>query len=493
MPYAVDGSYCKHMAAVLYFLGQEGQELPETGESHSRHHLIQSLLKEMTEAEVKKFLLELADEDSSIESRMIAAFSKSPGKHEVEQLKKEVDDIVYRFAGREGFIYYREAYDFINEMENFLYQKGQALIDNRCNMPAFEVVSYVFQIVGNQDMDDSDGGTGNVATLCYELWGQILEQCGKEEKEKLFQWFQIHQEGYVIDFMEEYISDFLMNHFHDREMLLQKLERLDEHISAAEGKTDCGKNWSVRYGYENNILKRLEIMRLLGLSEAEVKAYRKKFRNFSAVRKLEIDEYIENKDYDSAIALLTESKELDKEYPGLVSGYSIMLIEIYQKLNWNEQYKQELIFQVFHCRQDNLNYVNMLKQCCTEEWEGMLEKLLLEPSMQSVKYQLLEEEGLYKRLLDEILNGGYIYSLDQYEKHLEKVFPNEVRDAYVNFVVNRAESTSDRKSYKELIKYLKKICKYPQGKETVLKIAEEWRACYRRRPAMMDELKKAGF
>lgn len=492
-PYAEGGSYCKHMAAVLYYLEQDKQVLLEIVENHNPCQEMQSLLNKITETEVKEFLLKLADEDSSIANRIIATFSKSPGKNEVAQLKKEVDDIVYRYAGREGFIYYREAYDFINEIENFLYEKGQALIDNECNMQAFEVVSYVFQIIGNQDMDDSDGGTGNIANLCYDLWEQILEQSYEEEKKELFRWFQSHQEGYVIDFMEEYITDFLMNHFHDRDMLLQKLEQLDEHICAAEGKMDCGKSWSVRYGYENNILKRLELMRLLGLSEAEVKAYRKKFRNFSAVRKLEIDESIKNKDYDSAIALLTESKELDKEYPGLVSGYSTMLIELYQKLHLNEQYKQELIFQVFQCRQDNLDYVKKLKQCCPEEWEDTLEKLLHEPTMLSLKYQLLEAEGLYKRLLDEILNGGFIYSLDQYEKSLKKSFPNEVRDAYVNFVIHRAESTADRKAYKELVKYLKKICKYPYGKETVLKIAEEWRASYRRRPAMLDELKKAGF
>jgi len=44
-----------------------------------------------------------------------------------------------------------------------------------------------------------------------------------------------------------------------------------------------------------------------------------------------------------------------------------------------------------------------------------------------------------------------------------------------------------------LIKYLRKIRFYPEGKEAAQKLAEEWRACYKRRSAMMDELTKAGF
>ena len=41
--------------------------------------------------------------------------------------------------------------------------------------------------------------------------------------------------------------------------------------------------------------------------------------------------------------------------------------------------------------------------------------------------------------------------------------------------------------------YLKKIAKYPGGRELAGKIAAGWKLKYRRRPAMMDELMKAGF
>jgi DNA anti-recombination protein RmuC len=52
---------------------------------------------------------------------------------------------------------------------------------------------------------------------------------------------------------------------------------------------------------------------------------------------------------------------------------------------------------------------------------------------------------------------------------------------------------TDRKRYKELMKYLKKISKYPDGQKKAQHIAEEWKLVYKRRPAMMDELQKMGF
>lgn len=103
-PYAESGNHCKHMAAVLYLLENKEQEPFETESDANKGQMLDCLLNEISEAEAKKFLLVLANEDSSIKNRMIAIFSKFIGK-------SEVDAIVYGYAGREGFIYYRDAVD----------------------------------------------------------------------------------------------------------------------------------------------------------------------------------------------------------------------------------------------------------------------------------------------------------------------------------------------------------------------------------------------
>lgn len=210
--------------------------------------------------------------------------------------------------------------------------------------------------------------------------------------------------------------------------------------------------------------------------------------------RLEIKEYLDKKEYDKAIEVLKESKKLDKEYAELVSKYSEQLISIYQKTGQREEYKKELIYQVFSCRQDNLENVKLLKaECDEEEWYTYREQILTSNACLGIKFRFLEFEKLYDRLLRTIVESGSIYTLDQYEKVLRKEFPDIVRDTYVNYVRKHAESVCDRKVYKGLMDYMKKITKYPGGRKLADQIAKEWKVTYRRRPAMMDELRKAGF
>lgn len=495
-PYAEDGNYCKHMAAVLFEI--EAEEMPASNggkikTKESRQEL-ESVINSIPEAEVKRLLAELAWEDESLRNRILTAYSEDISEQQMIRLKKEVNSISYQYSDRYGFVDYRNASHYTSALERFMDDKVQSLIDNQYYQQAFELVNHVFYTLGNQDMDDSDGGTGYVANICYEFWQQILEEGGEENKAWMFQWFKEHQDGYVIDYMQEYIEDFLMNEFHDPDLLKQKLEMLDGIIARAGDKTDCGKLYSSHYGYENVILKRLQIMKELGSSEYEIWEYRKKYRKFSAIRKLEVQEYLEQDNYEEAVRVLQESKELDQAYPSFVSEYSRQLIDIYKKTEQKADYRKELEYQIFKCQQGSLDYIKLLKELCGEtEWQQYREKILGSKTTGSVKYRVLEEEGLYDRLLREILSVGSIYNLNQYEKVLAKKYPEEVRDAYIDYVRKYAESASSRNQYKEVMGYLKKIVKYPDGKSITQKIAGKWRELYRRRPAMMDELRKAGF
>lgn len=74
------------------------------------------------------------------------------------------------------------------------------------------------------------------------------------------------------------------------------------------------------------------------------------------------------------------------------------------------------------------------------------------------------EEELFERLLQEIQKNQSVHVLDQYEKVLKKYLPNEIRDMYVQYVKKESTRTSDRKSYKYLISYLKRLQNIPMAK-----------------------------
>lgn len=501
-PYAEDGSYCKHMAAVLYEIEEEyGEDAGNysaglvQGSSCAAEQDLSEVIQNIPENEIRSFLLELAYEDEALQNRILTQFTEKPGGQQMMRLKKEISNITREHSDRYGFIDWREAGSYIYAMEEFLENHVPALIEKECFMKAFELTTAVFVEAGSQEMDDSDGESSELADACYEYWQEILDGCGEADEKNMFAWFEKNQNsGIVIDYMEDYIRDFLMSEFHSEDLLRQKLAMLDEQIKQAKNESGGSNTWGIRHGCGSDVLKRLEIMEKLSFPEEEIEKYKKENWEFSAIRNQQLTEYLEDGKLQEAIGLLRENKELDKDSPGMVENYSIQLIELYQKSGMEQEYKDELIFQVFNCRQWKLEFVEKLKAACSqEEWELYREKILDKSDREAIRYPLLVKEGLYERLMDEISERGYISEINQYEPVLKEKFPEKIRDMYIQYVKDQENHAFDRKSYRELAQYLKKIKEYPGGDVEAGKIAGDWRVRYRRRPAMMDELGKAGF
>ena len=83
--------------------------------------------------------------------------------------------------------------------------------------------------------------------------------------------------------------------------------------------------------------------------------------------------------------------------------------------------------------------------------------------------------------------------LDLYEKVLREKMPERVIRIYTDYLWEAAERANDRKKYQYLMSYLKKISKCAGGEVAARNIADIWKRTYKRRTAMMDELRKAGF
>lgn len=307
-PYADDGNNCKHMAAVLYEIEeQEGSDSLTEGFSGSEQaeEELEEVIEKIPETELRSFVKQLAGRDDEIRNTLMTRYAVKIDEKQMCRLKEGVDQIVWEHGDRSGFIDYRNAWDFTREMDSYLEDKADTLMERNCWRQAFELTNYVFKTIGNVDIDDSDGGISQVANTCYDKWKEILENCTEEVRDEMFTWFTSHLAcDYVIDYMEEYMEDFLAHEFRSREMLEKKLEYLDERIERQTSSTDCGNTWSARYGYENNILKRLEIMDQLGYPEEEIREYRRKHWRFSAVRGLEIQEDIECGELDEAVRCL---------------------------------------------------------------------------------------------------------------------------------------------------------------------------------------------
>lgn len=500
-PYAADGKYCKHMAAVLYQIEEEKAEV-EKEKGHilggdnprkSRKAELEEAVAAIPEKQLRELMVSWAGADISLYNQIIMQYAPVTERRMVG-LKRQVERIGYEYSDRSGFINYYQASDYADALSDLLNKTIHPLIKQNCRMEAFELVNCVVQEIGNRDIDDSDGFMGYLAEKCYEYWKEILQICNEEEEETMFQWFQSHRRNFVIDFIEEYIDSFLMNEFHDERYLREKLNWLDELIDQ-EQKEHNRSNWYAdEYERIEHICTRISLMKELDYPKSEIRTYRKRYRGFPEIRKMEVEEYLSEKDYEKAIKVLKESKRKDRKFPGLLEEYSRKLIDIYEQQNMQKEYAEELTDLVFQYAQHNLSYIMKLKKICSaEEWEKQREKLLASKRSVWIRYKLLAEEGMLERLLSEIRQQGSVQVVDQYEETLKKQFPNELRDIYVQYINNAVQQLSDRNGYRDLIAYLKKILKYPDGKRVAGEIAEKWKMDYKRRRAMMEELQKAGF
>ena len=76
---------------------------------------------------------------------------------------------------------------------------------------------------------------------------------------------------------------------------------------------------------------------------------------------------------------------------------------------------------------------------------------------------------------------------------LNKPSPNYPDDQAYAQKREDMKNASNQKRYAELVKRLKTLSGLRGGAEAAASLAQEWRAAYPRRRAMLEELKKAGF
>ena len=294
-PYAIGGWNCKHMAAVLYEWSVERGDQDNRDEEESGH--IDT------------------PEKQQIDIRKLVQDTEENVGHYINR----VDDIEYNYMGRDGFIDYDDAMDFIFDLEDVLNNDVQRLIDKGYHRSAFELMNHIFTVVGETDMDDSDGGIGMLAMHVYKLWAELLTKSDPDEKRDMFQWFMDHLDGSIVGYLEEYIERIIMEQFEESEYLSPKMELALEKIRKYERIKDV---WSLNYYVGKWAMNYLSLLKQQNRSIDEIEDFCRRHWENSSVRGYYIDLCMESGEYDLALRTLDESMSLDEDFIGLICEYS---------------------------------------------------------------------------------------------------------------------------------------------------------------------------
>ncbi len=486
-PYAEDGNACKHMAAVLFAIS--AAEPSKKKAPAKRERLTPAaLVEKIPDSQLRPLLTELISADEKLYRTLLLRYGETSLDECMKTLKKELASIGNQYADRHGYINYREADDFECDMADFigrqtqtLLERGEPLLALRAGIDALrEFASYEVE-EGCSYIDDA------MDTMLTDIFCTCKEDTVSEMFDLLLKCAESGREHWKVqDFAEQAIFSRFSGEMFDR----KKLELIDRQIADLEnsGKQD----YSNEYEMEELLTRRFDLMKTLLQPKEELDAFLARYTHYSDIRKLRIQQALDDGKTDEAIRLLEEGKSADSDKRGLVAEYSRWLMDLYERQGQRDKLIAELEYHVFVLSSGGIEMLNRLKKACTPaQWIEYRERYLSGRSYH--KLDLMESEELWERLMKAVATAGHLSILDRYEAALKKRYPNELLEAYACILTKEAATASNRKRYQELAHYLKKLRSYPDGAERAAQLVGDWRARYTRRRAMMEELRNAGF
>ena len=483
-PYAEDGNTCKHMAAVL-FAASAAEPSKKKAPAKRERLTPAGLVEKIPDGQIRSLLTELISADEKLYRALLLRYGETTLDECMKTLKKELASIGKQYADCYGYINYRDADEFEGDMADFigrqtqiLLGRGEPMLALRAGMDALrEYASYETE-EGCAYVDDAmDAMLTDILCVCKkdEVFDFLLKYAGSAGEHWMVQ-----------DFAEQAIFSRFSGETFDR----KKLELIDGQIADLEnsGKQD----YSSEYEMEELLTRRFNLMKTLLQPKEELDAFLARYTHYSDIRKLRIQQALDDGKTDEAIRLLEEGKSADCDKSGLVAEYSEWLMNLYEQQGQQDKLIAELEYHVFDLSSGGMEMLNRLKKVCTPaQWVAYRERYLSGRNYH--KLELMESEGLWERLMKAVVKSENLSILDRYEAALKKRYPSELLEAYACILTKEAAAASNRKRYQELVHCLKKLRSYPDGAERAAQLAEDWRTRYIRRRAMMEELRNAGF
>ena len=467
-PYAEDGNYCKHMAAVLYEL-----EDTDITEKSSAKENVAGIVNAADEAAVRTFLTDVLQNDEKLKQRFLLLTNKP--KASLEHYKKLIDSTIYEHEDNWGFIEYGEASDFYEDMEAFT-DDIRIMIDNGQYRDAFQLSLYICQKVAAIDSDD-DGEMSMLLDDYSSFWTELAEKMPSQDKDWLFEQALLEYELNDNEFLDEYLEAFITEHFREERYRERVIAFIQKEIDTAEPES---------YQQSYALLRMADYLNNTDTPFEEVEKFCREHWDDFKMREWLACQFIQREEWQKAIAVYEELIQLDLGYRGSVKGYREELLRLYRKTG-NAEKALAMLWDLV-CKSNSREYFNELKsQYTEEEWIQKREKVFVCFNRYG-QAQLLCEEKLYDRLW-KLVKDADLHTVLGYEDVLLPKYAAEILQKYSEYLNQAAKQASGRKAYQEWARLLKRMQRIEGGKELSKQIAADWRMHYKNRRAMMDELR----
>ena len=463
-PHAVGGENCKHMAAVLLTL-DENTAQPRMD--------WQTALTRMGEIQLRELLRSLAAEDGTLQDRIVRMVS-GPGD-DPARWQDELEQIISDHTDYRDRLDYDEAYDCMIKVTEYLEECLPPLLTNGQVVDAAKLVMTVYGAAWGQDMDDSAGGLTVVSEHCREALVKILSLTDAQQERKIFDLLHDFVEDSNWNYGSDDLEQVILSLDWSPELQEKNLEYLDDNLDS----------WRMR--------QRAELMERMGVSKAEIIAWWEQHWEDEGAYYPLLHLY-EEENLPKAIELVREKRKWERNTNWQLTDYTKTLLGLLEKAGEHEQYEYELRYLVLELKCQETEFVSRLKAITPlESWAAVFQKLLADAKRPADRMELYHLNGMYSELHAELSRYSYIGLFQNYEEDLRRWDSERTLKLYAEILKWEMDRACDRKQYRHVAAHLDKLKAYPNGQEEANTLAAYWYVYHKNRPAMKDELKKAGY
>ncbi|MEA3424590.1 MAG: SWIM zinc finger family protein, partial [Bacillota bacterium] len=331
-PYFDGGNNCKHIAAVLYMVRSTESTQIEKVEDDSIINLLDSLSHE----ELYRFLKEELQTNHDLKFKFKSKYDKSKDNKTVSWHLNHIDSIIDNHLGYDNFINYNDASDFEMDMDRVI-EGISDLVENEQYHVAFEMIRHTINSLNNLDIDDSLGTTANIMRELVEILCGIIDETSGEIYEQIFQWLLEIVSGSTLDWMEDELIEVLMEYYNEEDKIAKKIKTVNRIISSMK----VTESWSSKYELSKWVANKYILLNEAGNHDEEINQLFHDYAYLSSIRDILIENRLKNKEYQEAIDLLMEGKDIYSGSAGIVNDYSDKLIDIYRITNREKELFEE--------------------------------------------------------------------------------------------------------------------------------------------------------
>ena len=482
-PYASDGSYCKHMAALLYYL--DNGKIYENSNYTTKEEIIRNSLKKLNKTDLDEFLVELLMEDKDIFDKFRLRFNKLFPSLTLKEYKKKIYDAINRSAGRDGFIDYNESWDYTHNMYNII-NEADTLVGNGEYDLAFDIVKTILDSIPDTSIDDSNGSTGEVAASCIETIEKILENILNKDSNLAKRILD-----YILNETKTgYLSNYGIGLYPLLDLFVEKGVFFDEIEKGLLEALEHGKKekyfWNAKYY--------VDILITIYDKENAKDKITNLLKTYSHDKKIcfkLVEKYLKEDNADEAVKLLKTRLEEDSD-----RDYALKLSDIYLKENMHAEYKDILYKLLYELDKYDIGIYKKIKSLYSkDDWlverKNIIDKIMKEERSWWYEDKLLKiyiEEEMYDNIYNDIKNKD-MDTIVEYEKYLLPKYNKELINIYVKGCETFANHANNRKMYRELASKMRHIKNMDGSEKSYKELVSALSEQLRNKSAMRDELK----